>query len=371
MELLFRIKNNTPEAEAVISDTDFKAHYDAINANVSWYSMKTSIRKVTRDYVIPYIGQELYDELASRFNDAEIIGDPDEGIVIGDPVTGIVIGTGAFSDIEIELLDLLRDAIAEYAVWHAASFRIITFGDAGLRVNLDGGDMANSRPPQAWELKHYFFKVMLEADKHLDAVLAYLDKNQADFETYALDKYNLPPARLWIRTAAEFDAIAPIAGSRRTFLRFWPAMEKAGRREILPVLGETLYTSLLEDYQEQVTDNEALEALLPYVQRVVAHYAMWQSLPRLTCIIEDEGVRSITSSDGMNTKQLAHEERLSALMRQAENDYREAKEALVTFLYKNTATYPAWKEGEVYLDSERTDGQGLPYSFGDGGVFLT
>lgn len=367
MVLLFKIKNAAQESVATVGDTDFKGHYEGINKNCGWISLSTSIRKVTRDYIIPHIGQALYDDLAAKYQDATMVGDPEDGFVLGDPVNGIILGTGELTAMEFELLNLLRDAIAEYTIWYAARFKLVQFGDAGIRIGVDGGD-TNARSPQPWELAQWGFSVMLEADKHLDMALAFLDANKSSFPEYS--PAQLPPAKLLVRTTAEFDAIVPIANSRRTFVKLWPNLLNAGPRIVRPIVGQTIYDAVLTFLSGGFRPTFEIDPLLPYMQRVAAHWAAWQGFPRLACVIDEEGVRTVTSSDGHRTKATAHEDRLGQLVRQCENDYLSAREDLVYFLINNTTEYPTWIESEVYAEHNRTDGQGTPYTFGDGGVFL-
>lgn len=368
MDLLFKVINDTNETEATLGDTDFRAHFSAVNKKLSWYALKTSIRKVTQEYIIPYVGETFYKDFASRFQAAEMVGDPESGIVIGDPVTGIILGTGSMSTQDFALLELLRDALAEYTIWHATKERVLQFSDVGLRVQQDGE--GHTRAAFAWEVKHYAWQRMLQGDKYLDLALKYVDENQDMFSVYEGNMDELPVNDFFIRTAAELKNYLLIADHRRTWEKLWPNMTKGHRKEILPILGQTLYDALLVRYREQTTTADD-DKLLPYVQALIAHYSLWKTLPKLPVMIEEEGIRTITSTDGMNTKQLAHEERLRQLIVQVECDYNEAKSDLIEFLFKNITTYTDFETSEVYLDMMNDKGEGVPYSFGDGGVFLT
>lgn len=368
MQLLFKVLDTTPEVDAVLGNTDFRAHYSAVNKNLSWYALKTSLRKVTKEFLIPFVGLDFYNTLATKYKDGEIVGDPDAGIVIGDPVTGIIIGDGDITAQEGELLELLRDALAEYVIWYSISERIITISDAGIRLPQDGEGL--SSPALAWQIKNFAWSRMLRGDKYLDMALAYLDANQGDFAYYDNTLSSLEVADFYIGTGAEAKKYLTLADNRRTWIKLWPALRNANRREVIPILGDTLASALLDAYRAGTMDT-AHAALLPYVQALTAHAALLEMLPKLPVMIEEEGIRTITSTDGMNTKQLAHERRMEALLAQVEKDYNNAKEELLRFLFSNLDTYPDFKEGEVYLEVAREDTKGIPYTFGPGGVFLT
>ena len=92
MDLLFKITTGEPEDKASIKDTTFKDHYPSVNRNFAWSSLKPFIRQATREYILPYLGEEMYGALADDYQ------------------------AGTLGSEQAEVVELLQDCIAYYTI---------------------------------------------------------------------------------------------------------------------------------------------------------------------------------------------------------------------------------------------------------------
>lgn len=343
MKLLFSIP---PTGESV-GDTDFQSHYPRVNKNMDITAFATEIRKVTRDMIIPFVTKEFYDDLATKYHDDFSNMNDEEK----EPFE--------------EVLLLLKDAIAEYTIWKLSPSYNVTIGDMGIQEShsSDGLSPAASQ----WRYKHFHWNVMLNADRHLDMALTYLEENADKFTKFKSARASLRISDSLVRTTKDFEQYIHLNGSRRTFRKLVPSILQVTRRHAIPVLGKAYYEELLEEIREGDLSEENKE-ILPHIQEVICHHALLHAIPTLAVLIEEDGIFALTTTDGMNTRQLAHESRLQDLKDRAEKDANQAKDYLINFLYASEDDYPTWKDSEAY--TAYGDDTGLPMSWGDGGVMI-
>lgn len=337
MKLLF----NIPDTALTIGETNFQEHYARVNKNMDINAFKVEIRKVTRDFIIPFVTKEFYNDLATKYLDGS-----------------------AMNDEEKEVLELLQDTIAEYTIWNLSPSFNVTIGDLGIQEN--HGSQGQSPAASQWRYKNFHWKVMKQADLHLDVTLKYLDQNATQFPVFDANRAKLRIDNFLVRTTDDFQQFVNISQSRRTFRKLIPSMLKANLRYIVPILGKPFYNELLVQLKEGTLTDKNKE-ILPHIQEVICHYALWHAIPHLAVMIEEDGIFVLSSTDGMNTKNLAHEERLQDLKESSNNDAVQAVTFLKNYLYVNIEHFPLWKSHGNY---EEYGGQtGLPLDM-IGGVFM-
>ena len=341
MKLLF--KTNTDNAKTV-ADTNFKDHYPQVNKNTEWQPIAKMIKQVTKSYVIPFITAELYADLADKYHE-----DADE-----------------MSDKEKELLETLQDAIAEYTVWKISPRINITVADFGVRE--EAGDRGTSNPAEAWRYKVAMFAVMLDADKHIDEALKYLQDNSADFEEFNLNRAKLLVNDCFLPNTSAVQQHIDISNSPRTFRKLIPSILRAQRKNILVLLGKEQYDDLITKIRTNAELTEVEQGLLAIVSECTALHAFTRALPSMSCKIENGSVFTVSDIDGMNTKQTAHLKTIEFLMNQTESDAQAAETHLLAYLYEYKEDLPIWAES---LAKERQDNrENFPRTFGHGAVFL-
>jgi len=337
MELLFKISDTAK----TISETNFQQHYPRVNKNMDINAFKVELRKVTRDIIVPSLTKEFYNDLATKYQE-----------------------DATMTENEKYVLELLQDTIAEYTVWRLSPSFNVTIGDLGIQEN--HGSQGQAPAAAQWRYKNFHWNVMKQADQHLDATLTYLDQNAADFETFSANQAKLRIDSFLVRNTDDFQQFINISSSRRTFRKLIPSMLKANIRYILPILGKPFYNQLLEQLKTG-TLTDANKEVLQIVQAIICHYALFHAIPHLAVMIEEDGIFVLSSTDGMNTKNLAHEARIQDLKETENQDAVSAVIQLKNFLYAHVEDFPLWKESGNYEEYGVTTG--LPLDM-KGGAFL-
>lgn len=348
MNLLFKLDDGQTEETALLGHSNFAEHYENINQGVKWKNLKTAIRKVTRDILVPALSLEFYTYISTKYQD----------------------DAANLSAAELYVIELLQDAVAEYTAWHCSRQKLIVIGDAGLRVNLDGANQ--SRPPTAWEIIHTFWKVMADADSHLDAALAFIDdkkrtENTDPFPNFDSEKVKMVVSKFFVSNVDAFEKFVSLSGSRRTFMALYGNLNKANKN-IKAILGKDLFDFTLTRHKSNELEEKELE-LLELLQEYIANYALWHGLPRLSVLVEHDGVKVLTSMDGANTKQTAQAAKIVELKNRLDCDYREAERRIIGFLYTNLELFGLFKSSYRYVEEYEDDGYPMYFPEGGGVVF--
>lgn len=121
-----------------------------------------------------------------------------------------------------------------------------------------------------------------------------------------------------------------------------PTTQQAAEQDyLLPVLGPTLYNTVLAEAQ---TNPATPSALLDKVWAAAAYLCYYKELPFLYTRITDGGLKNITTE---NT-QGAYKHQYYDVLKNTENEGLAALERLISFLYDNQSTYPAWAASDAY-----------------------
>jgi hypothetical protein len=116
------------------------------------------------------------------------------------------------------------------------------------------------------------------------------------------------------------------------------------KAQIVRLLGKTLYDELQAWYDDGDTDDAALEALLPYVQRPLANFTMHLAISALNVVIGPTGI-GVVSTQSVAP---ASKDRTDALKADLLNTAWDAMEDLLEFLEANIDDYDSWSSSEAY-----------------------
>lgn len=123
-----------------------------------------------------------------------------------------------------------------------------------------------------------------------------------------------------------------------------PYMEN-GKQQIVRLLGKTLYNAMDTWYNtDPQPENAEYTALLPYVQRALANFALYYGLSALNVSIGPTGI-GVVSSQNLAP---ASKERTNALKTDLLDAAYDAMETMLEFLEENIDDYPAWESSDAY-----------------------
>lgn len=349
MKSIFKKTTGSPAATDKVGDYNFKEHYPDVNMNMMWNELNPYIRQATRRYIIPYVGQELYDDIA-------------------DDIQAGAILTAS----QTEFVERLRDAVAYSAIMTILPKKKTAITSMGAVENVakEGTTSAS-----LWGFRTTLWSVAQDADRCIDEMLSYLEARAKSGDTAfdlwkASDSYNIGKADIF-RTTEEFQTYQNINNSRRTYLILLPVIKQATKQHIIPLLGQDQYDELVTAFK---ADNLTAEqsALLENVRMSVAAWGVYYATNKVPVLPDQDGWRIIGNSDAIDQRAYSAEITQGAIVRirdAAEQDARQNTADLTAFLHENGDDYPTWKASTANPDNDTT--YYIPPFGGDvGGVML-
>jgi len=310
MDLLFTVTN--PDKNTTIDDSDFKNHFPSINLSTSWRSIEPYIRQATEEYLIPYIGNNFYDEV-------------------------VAVNAGS-SDMLKYIQSKCKDIVAYYTIWLAMPHLNRVISDLGVQENssTDG----NSQPSSMWRYKNSRWETMVAADKMLDRLLIYMESNVANLSTWKnSDEYNEVGHPLF-RTTKQLAKYTTI-NSRRLFKALMPYFDQAIDLNVVEGMCREQYEDLLTKID---TGTAKEKQLIEYLRKAIANYTMYRAIPHLRVSFESNALLFVSSSDGMNIKQTALKEAIDSLRAQLLQDAKAYLSKMQSYLYTYVDDFPIYKE---------------------------
>lgn len=124
-----------------------------------------------------------------------------------------------------------------------------------------------------------------------------------------------------------------------------------GKNQIVRLLGRDQYKELedfynLADDADPPDNADELTALLPYVQRPLANFAIFYGLSALNVVVGPTGI-GVVSNQNIAP---ASKDRTDALRKDLMDAAYDAMESLLVFMEENKDDYPEWESSEAYSD---------------------
>lgn len=334
MKLLYKPTSSSSSTSVEVKDTSFINHYPTLHKNTSWEMLKPFIRQATQEYILPYIGEDLYTLISDKYDD-----------------------NMALSAIESTFFLKLQDSIAYYTVYHALPHLNITAGEMGVNQLSSNSKGGNVVPISQWAFKNTLYNTIHKADCLLDDVLNFMENNRENvlFSGWAASEFYLKGSDFF-KQARVLNGFVNIKNSIRTFWGLIPLLNEAANIHLKPVLGSILYGKLKSGIKDNsITDVKELE-LIELCRQVNASLALAEGINRLTFIIESDGLRLHSFTDGLTSKNSINTEASFKLLlgMQAEliGKGKMYKADLINFLYTNAEAIPEFKESQIYTEGE-------------------
>lgn len=219
-------------------------------------SLLPHIANAERDYLIPVIGREMYDQLQSFY---------DHGTISSDSSSG----ASAESIRKIgELLSLAQSAVVHIAYWIGYDLLNSHVSDAGFK-RTEADSVKSLFKYQEDSLKKYF---RTNGFNGIDTILQYLEENISDFPKFkASEQYTLLQSS-FIANTTTFNGIVYINNSRLTFLRMKPHLQLVEEIDIAPLLG-VITLAELKDEMLKDSPSATKMAILPYIRKALVYLA--------------------------------------------------------------------------------------------------
>lgn len=252
---------------------ELKEHYPA-RVTFDFDDLLPTIKSVEEEYILEQVlGEAQYTELQSAY-DAETL-----------------------SAAQTALLEKLRPAIANLAVYHFTGFGNVEFSTGGLVT----GQSEHKRPASEWRTRDLERAALRMGFKALDTVLGWLQARAADYPTWNDSEQAAKYRAGFIRSAAQFQDVVFIGNSGYLFLRMLPTLRRIEEGAILDTLCNATYRDSLLTKMAAGTLNAGETAVVKLVRNALAHLTMAESVVELSLGADDRGIWTWNSLLGGGT----------------------------------------------------------------------
>lgn len=349
MKSIFKKATGVPGANDKVGDYNFKDHYPDVNRNMMWSELEAYIRQATRRFILPFIGQDLYDDIADTIQSG-----------------------GALTDPQKEFVERLRDAVAYSAIMTILPKKKTVVASMGAIENVaKEGTTATSQ----WGFRTTLWSVAQDADRNTDEMLEYLEArvkaSDTNFDLWKdSDAFLVGKADLF-RTTGEFQTYQNINNSRRTYLSLLPVLKQATKQHLVPILSQEQYDALVTAVRAN-NPTPAQEKLLEKVRMAAAAWAVFYATNKVAVLPDQDGWRVIGNAEAVDQRSYSAEVTQGAIQRirdASEQDSRINTADLTLFLAENADDYPLWKASSANPANETTY-LAPPFGFDYGAVMM-
>jgi hypothetical protein len=255
----------------LLKDTNFKKYYPSVNAQMAFEHLEPYIVKAVEKYLKPYLGDFYESFRTSLF--VEVVAP-----AVRDPRI-------------VELGEYLRYALANYTIYDAMPHLNTVLSDMGVMQNSND----KAVPVEAWRYKNTRWQCLIEGDAMMDLALQYAEKHKLFFTDYESSTLSV-----WFKTSEDLKKYFNMSG-RRAYLALEASIVEA-EDKLACMIGAT-YTDLLARYYatpHTLFDQD--EKLIRKIKAFIADYALEKSLFRISIMVDGDGLKVLSSTDGFNLR---------------------------------------------------------------------
>lgn len=350
MKILFKVSNYGAD-EPLVNHSNFAEHYASVNGNTAWKTLLPTLKRTTREVLIPRISRELYNDLADKY---------DTGAVLTDEQT--------------DILECCQDVVAYWSMLSLPSELLITISNMG--VVEKGSNNSPVNPVAQWRYKEFKYQLTIKADKALDQLISRLDQ-MVENEVAYFDLYKDSDAYAQNKTsffdsAEEFDVYVKIGKSRRLFDAIYQDILRC-EEDVDKIICEDQFSALVTMLRAGDDPDPIFKTLIEKIRRYVSSKALSYAAARLYLQLDTHGLSLSSYTDGFST--LNHHsyafkgaEAVSAYVNRLEKDADIYFKDLSNFINDNIESLPLIKDSDCYVSY--TTGGNYPIYVGPGGVFI-
>jgi hypothetical protein len=296
-----------------------------LDENTNFEVLDPHLRDSERNFLIPVIGKAFYDAIIEDL-DGET---PTEAFVL--------------------LLPYLQKPVAFNGYYQFFKKPVGQLSHTGFyRNKLDYADHAPK-----WEFDQLKADLICKADRAMDELISYLNENQGDFELWENGEYRRVNKNLIIPSAEIFNSFINIACSGRVFQRLLHFRQSA-ERNIPRVICKPLYDRIILEISGEEVMSQAVNDLIPYLQRLVAYDAMVKGVLMLPFTYAEGGIYIYSYMDGTLSKTGINAREATMLSQQWRELYEDARNELLGYLKDNLEDFPEYENSPCYTDAVKT-----------------
>lgn len=210
-----------------------------------------NIDKATDKYLLPVVGQALYDQIHDGYN------------------------AGSLDAKGSALLKRMQSVVVANAMLDELAFAHVTITDSGVRT----GATSNMPRVYGWEFKELKSALEQSALDALDTLLQHLVTYKADWPAWTGSNEYAQFDALLIKTAIEFNNIHALVQPFRTYYALKTLMLDVQEQHIIPTVGQAIFDRLNTaadlDSDEKIMRKQLQKAIaFLTIKRACEHYAV-------------------------------------------------------------------------------------------------
>lgn len=234
----------------------------------------------------------------------------------------------------------IKIAVSCFAFYHLIN-------EGSLKLNEHGAKESSNdlvAAPAKWRDDNQKAELVRRGDIAIDNLLDILMSNPDDYPEWASSRWYKMRTTLLISTAKVFDEYVPIGKSTRVFLRLLPDLRKSNSMLSSYICSE-LPARLMDHLADPETDEpavEAIDALMPYVQEVIAYDTIIRAIPRFNFFNTPIGIIFYTIDDSTMTKTAISSTDKKELKASYQAKLDESIATLRAYLGQNLSDFPEY-----------------------------
>ena len=295
-------------------------NYISVSTSSEFDTMAPHIQNAERDYLVPLIGNDLYQTLITFCNE-DVHDLTDESVQKTN-----------------HLLSIVRSAVIHIAYWIGFDVINALITDSGFK-RTESANVKSLFKYQENNLKDY---LRTSGFNGLDTVLQFLELNLADFKEFEDSPAFSLMKTSFVPTTYIFSDIYFINNSRLTFLRMKQHLQLLEETEILPILGPDTYAYLKEELAKPEPDSKVYR-ILPYIRKPLVFLASAMLMEESGADLKDNGLY-FTAVSAVHVNDTEHKpsspERISILSMRNRSLGNSYLDLLRSYLSANPSDWP-------------------------------
>lgn len=217
--------------------------------------------KAAWKYIIPLIGQDLYDDLQTKYDDSTLSAN------------------------ETKLLKLIQLPLAAGAIFDELPYMHTLITDNGIRTP----ETNQMRAAQKWEYNYLKAGLVATIVEGQEMLLNFLFLNKPDWALWTdSDAYKVY-TRYLIRNGLEFDMLYKLKDPMRTFQLLKPIMDDVDEMYLATRLGRSLLAWLKTQSNVIVQENGGEVDILSMLKKSMAHFTVKHACSQQQVLFTDAG----------------------------------------------------------------------------------
>lgn len=296
-------------------------------ANFDFNDIASFIENAEKDEIVPFIGQDQYDEL----NIAYASADNDDNL---------------FPALK-KLLGYVRRPALNAGFLNMIPFRNVNIGKSGFSVT----ETQSEKIAGQFRIEDLKAQCISEYYKGMESLLLFLESNRTDYpEWTGSDAFSLALGSL-INTAVDFNSYVNINNSRMVFIKVKPVMSQK-ESIVAKVTGQALFDQLKDQVKNRNLSPEN-NRIIGFARLAVATATIAEAILLNTLTWTSYGIQAISSSNSLTqvNESTAPNERLNRMIEVLNKQSQTALSDLSDYLFKNHEDYPLYEaDSSVYAD---------------------